>query len=38
MFRVQYLCSDSGTRVRYSATEVVNPPYPKATRTTCANR
>jgi hypothetical protein len=25
----QYLCSYSGTRVQYSATEVVNEPYPK---------
>ncbi|HTU95959.1 MAG TPA: hypothetical protein VMF14_08985 [Solirubrobacteraceae bacterium] len=25
----QYLCSYSGTRVQYSATEVVNQPYPK---------
>ncbi len=26
----QYLCSYSGTRVQYSATEVVNSPYPKS--------
>ncbi len=26
----QYLCSYSGTRVQYSATEVVNVPYPKS--------
>ena len=25
----QYLCSYSGTRVEYTATEVVNTPYPK---------
>jgi hypothetical protein len=25
----QYLCSYTGTRVEYSATEVLNVPYPK---------
>ena len=25
----QYLCNYTGTRVQYSATEVVNQPYPK---------